>query len=131
MRDPFPDVVEKGRVQRPGMQTPRGATYGAFYLTCPATRAVLFVMAGDAADWPFGGVPFEHVSAHARPTPTSPRRCPTWEEMCWLKGLFFRDDEWVVQYHPAAADHVNHHEHVLHLWRPVGVEVPRPPKECV
>jgi hypothetical protein len=131
VRARFPDVVEKGRVLRPGLATPRGETCGAFYLKAP-TGAVLFVMVGDAVEWPFPGPPFEHVSAHVRPDrATDPRRCPTWEEMCWLKDLFFGPEEVVVQYHPPKSAAVNIHNWTLHLWRPVGVEVPLPPAACV
>lgn len=58
-------------------------------------------------------------------------RTPTWEVMGWVKDLFFGPDEWVVSFHPMTADSVNVHPGVLHLWRVVGVEFPRPPKVCV
>jgi len=51
--------------------------------------------------------------------------------MCWVKSLFWGPDEWVVQFHPAEADYVNRHPNCLHLFRPVGVSFPVPPKECV
>lgn len=44
---------------------------------------------------------------------------PTWEEMCELKEIFFKDEETVVQYHPAKSDYVNNLQHCLHLWRPI------------
>ena len=37
----------------------------------------------------------------------------------------------VMQYHPAKSEYVNLYENRLHLWRPVGVEIPTPPKELV
>jgi hypothetical protein len=36
----------------------------------------------------------------------------------------------VIQYHPAKGEYVNRHETTLHLWRPIGKEIP-PPKELV
>jgi hypothetical protein len=57
------------------------------------------------------------------------KRCPTWAEMCMIKELFFKDEECVIQYHPAKANYVN--EFVLHLWRPQNVEIPMPPKDYV
>ena len=41
---------------------------------------------------------WEHVSV----SPGSPNRkkCPTWEEMCAIKDMFFEPEETVVQYHP-------------------------------
>lgn len=44
-------------------------------------------------------------------------RCPTWEEMCAVKNMFFREDECCVQYHPAKKDYVNFHLYCLHMWR--------------
>ena len=37
----------------------------------------------------------------------------------------------VAQYHPAKADHINNHEYVLHLWKPLREKLPMPPKEMV
>ena len=78
---------------------------GAFQV--PYLARVLFVIASDGMGW-------EHVSVSLRD------RCPTWEEMCRVKNLFWSDPEdWAVQYHPPAAAYVNNHRFCLHLWRPV------------
>jgi len=127
MRVPFPDLVEKGRVATGTYATGRGEPFGAFFLKHPAGEH-LKVVASDGSYWAEHGLPgppWEHVSVSHRD------RCPTWAEMCFVKDLFFGPDEWVVQFHPARADYVDHHPHALHLWRVVGVEFPRPPKECV
>lgn len=58
-------------------------------------------------------------------------RCCTWEEMCTIKNIFFKDDECVVQYHPAKEDYINCHPHCLHLWRPQHESIPMPPKYMV
>lgn len=56
------------------------------------------------------------------------RGCPTWDEMCAIKELFFEPEEVVVQYHPAESQHVNIHPFCLHLWRPNdGTDLPVPP----
>lgn len=59
------------------------------------------------------------------------KRCPTWEEMDWIKRQFFRPEEVVIQIHPAEADHISFHPFCLHLWRPVDVTLPLPPKGMV
>lgn len=79
-----------------------------------------FVIASDGGGW-------EHVSV----SPCNQKRCPTWEEMCAIKDMFFYPFECVVQYHPPESDYVNLHPHCLHLWRPTAAELPRPPKEFV
>lgn len=58
-------------------------------------------------------------------------RCPTWEEMCFVKDTFFKPAETVVQYHPAHDDYVNCHPFCLHLWRPLYQNMPKPPPALV
>lgn len=67
------------------------------------------------------GFAWEHVSVSRED------RCPTWEEMCFVKDLFWDEHEWVVQYHPPKASHINCHPFCLHLWRPTNSYLPTPP----
>jgi hypothetical protein len=53
-------------------------------------------------------------------------RCPTWEEMCYIKNLIWGEDLTVMQLHPPKSEYVNMHEYCLHLWKPVGVEINLP-----
>lgn len=53
-------------------------------------------------------------------------RCPTWEEMCYIKNLLWDQEDVVIQYHPPASEYVNNHPYCLHLWRPINMELPRP-----
>lgn len=68
---------------------------------------------------------WEHVSV------SLPTRCPTWDEMCWIKRLFWDDEECVVQFHPPKSQYVNNHPFCLHLWRPTETTIPTPPTEFV
>ncbi len=45
------------------------------------------------------------------------KRLPRWDEMCYIKDLFWNEDEEVVQIHPKKSEYVNVVE-ALHLWRP-------------
>ena len=72
----------------------------------------------DADD--MGGEDWDHVSVSLA------GRCPTWEEMCFIKELFFKPDEPAMQLHPVK-DYVNNHPYCLHLWRPLNAEIPLPP----
>lgn len=140
MRTKVPHVLEAGRVREsdPALRTSPGEWYGRFIVRCPATGATLLlvVSAGDPEEWAacgFAPPAWEHVSVSVR-DPNGPRsveRCPTWEEMAWVKGLCWGPDECVVQFHPPESDYVNWHAFVLHLWKPVGVDVPRPPSLAV
>lgn len=71
------------------------------------------------------GMGWDHVSV------SFSNRCPTWEEMCQVKDMFFNEDECVVQYHPPKKEYVNVHPYCLHLWRPQNEVVPKPPKWMV
>jgi hypothetical protein len=129
VRDCFHDVAEKGRVRAGEFATAPGERCGAFLIKSP-TGDYLNVIVGDGADWHRSGMPFpawEHVSVSVRGV----ARCPTWQEMHWVKGLFWGEEECVLQFHPPQSDYVNCHPYTLHLWKPVGVDVPRPPKVAV
>lgn len=78
----------------------------------------LKVKATDQLGW-------EHVSV------SRDDRTPTWSEMCQVKDMFWDEEDCVVQYHPPKSDYVNNHLFCLHLWRPIGIELPRPPSFMV
>lgn len=77
------------------------------------------VIASDGLGW-------EHVSVVRSAGPA-----PTWDDMCKVKALFWDPEDVVVQFHPRQSQHVNNHDACLHLWRPVGVELPTPTPEMV
>lgn len=74
------------------------------------------------------GMGWEHVSITIQTTIPKRKveRCPTWEEMCFVKNYFWEKDEVVIQYHPAESDYVSMHPYCLHLWKPIGIELPTP-----
>jgi hypothetical protein len=51
--------------------------------------------------------------------------------MDFVRRLFFKDNETVMQLHVPVGEHISFHPYCLHLWRPHGVEIPRPPNELV
>ena len=65
------------------------------------------------------GMGWEHLSVSNEFT------CPKWDEMCMMKGIFWKEEETCVQYHPARADYVNYHPNCLHIFRPIGIELPK------
>lgn len=80
----------------------------------------LFIIASDGVGW-------EHVSVHVYDSTLETFYLPYWDEMCFIKDLFWDPEDVVVQFHPRKSEYVNNHAFVLHLWRPVGVEIPTPP----
>lgn len=101
-------MLEQFRVDEGEYATRRGNRYGMFQVDS------MRIMVSDGPEW-------EHVSV------SYPNRCPTWDEICQVKGWFWKPDESAVQFHPAEDDHVNFHPHCLHLWRPVDGVFPKPP----
>lgn len=79
------------------------------------------VQASDAMGW-------EHVSVSVALPGKHALRCPSWDEMCYIKRLFWDDEDCVIQYHPSKSEYVNRHPFVLHLWRPVDQVIPIPQK---
>lgn len=128
MRREFSKFIESGRVQLD--RTPRtfpGDLWGCFKLLCPITkqRLKIIVAPPDVSDqemmeWGLSGEHFEHVSVSLG------YRCPRWDEMCWVKDLFFEPEECVMQLHVPRSQHINDHPYCLHLWRPTKTPVPMP-----
>jgi hypothetical protein len=78
----------------------------------------MMVIASDGEGW-------EHVSVSMK------NRTPNWKEMCFVKDLFWDDDDCVVQYHPPKSEYINNHPYCLHLWRPIGRNLETPPSILV
>ena len=88
------------------------------YFAVPFKDKVLGVIASDGLFW-------DHVSVSLYD------RTPTWDEMCFIKNLFFDKEDCVVQYHPPQKEYVNMHPHCLHLWRSQKEKMPIPPSILV
>jgi hypothetical protein len=82
------------------------------YFVIPKQGMVIVVSSG-------GG--WDHISVSLKD------RCPTWDELEQVKHRFWDVTDTVMQLHVPLADHKNCHPFCLHLWRPLNVEIPRPP----
>ena len=118
MRSSFFPLVEKARILTGLYASSPGDLFGAFLLKHRNLITLKAIVIADGMGW-------DHVSV------SHERRCPSWDEMCWVKHLFFEPNECVVQYHPPASDYVNVHPNCLHLWRPADGVLPMPPVGCV
>lgn len=117
MRQHIPAILENDRITTGEYATHVGDLHGAFIVRGPHGTELKIISSGTGPiceGW-------EHVSV------STPNRMPTWAEMCFVKSLFWRDDEYVVQYHPAKSEYVNYHPYCLHLWRPIAMFMPTPP----
>jgi hypothetical protein len=112
--------LERYRLRLPGKpwDSEPGDDCGVFIIqrktgTAPPLRTI--ASAGDEE------MPWEHVSVSLED------RCPTWDEMAYVKSLFWLPTETVMQLHVPDAEHRNFHPYTLHLWRPKYADIPRPP----
>lgn len=109
-------VPERYRVRNGALGSdPEDGNNGAFSIPSPDAKLRFYVIASDGEGW-------EHVSISIR----DKQRCPRWEEMCYIKRLFWDDEDCVVQFHPPRSEYVNRHPFTLHLWRPTSADLPRP-----
>lgn len=114
-------VPEKYRVKTGPMRSAfADGNNGQFRVHSLRFKNTLFVQASDGMGW-------EHVSV------STYSRTPTWEEMCYIKNLFWSAEDFVIQMHPPEQDWINNHPFCLHLWRKAGTNdfCERPPSIMV
>lgn len=125
MRTTLPEKLETSRVRSgPNASDPSFGPYGQFLIQGPCGETLCIVASGaDPDDTLADG--WEHVSVSTR------RRTPNWREMCFIKDLFWKLEECVVQFHPPRSEYVNNHPYCLHLWRQSKTQMPMPPSILV
>lgn len=117
---PLPnDRIEKYRIQPRGFESRPGTNWGVFMFQVGGVKLRVL---SSGTDYENG---WEHVSVSLE------KRCPTWDEMCFVKDRFWTAEECVVQFHPPKSQHVNYHEYCLHLWKPLNHELIVPPQILV
>lgn len=91
---------------------------GLFQIPFTVDNQVIYFqcIASDGLEW-------EHVSIVV----CDEKRLPKWNEMCFIKDLFWNKSDCILQYHPAESDYVSFHDYCLHLWRPINETFPTPP----
>lgn len=113
---PVEEILE--RICKEGRIISGGPEDGGFAAMYPRRGTYLRMIASWEEGW-------EHVSV------STASRVPHWDEMQFIKELFWLDDEVVMQLHPAKSRYINTHPFVLHLWRPTEQEIPTPPLDMV
>ncbi len=112
----FTEEFEIYAVEHPKFGKPRRGDGGCFQIPVQnqkGKKVNLFVMAHVGKGW-------DHVSV------THPRRRPNWQEMEFVKRMFFEDDEIAFQFHLPIGTKITSHDYCLHLWRPQLDKMPLP-----
>ncbi len=120
MREKPSPWLERWRIRHGRFSSETSYGNNGMFIIPNGTGGHLRIIVSDGAGW-------EHVSV----CPHEQDRIPTWEEMQYIKSLFWGPEETVVQYHPAKSAYVNCHPDVLHLWKPIGVVLPTPPTNLI
>lgn len=106
MRKELPEKLESARMEGDRSWGP----YGRFILQGPCGARLWIDAAGADIDPEITGG-WEHVIVSTH------RRCPNWQEMCFVKDLFWDAEECVIQFHPPRSEYVNNNPYELHLWK--------------
>ena len=116
-------LPDKYRLTRPDLPPPLEGC-GWFRIKLMHWNHALFAIASSTHGW-------EHVSVSVE---GQPKKCPTWDQMCVIKAIFWEEEDEVIQVHPAQRNYVNLHPGCLHLWRKCGgfdsSQLP-PPELCI
>ena len=129
MRKKLPPQIEQCRLRNgPMASAPAYGMNGFFLVKRKGERLKIMVSDGSEGDWEeagFTGEPWEHVSVSLQ------HRCPSWNEMEYVKRLFWEPWETVMQIHPSLPEYVDCCSTCLHLWKPTRTKIPTPPRETL
>jgi hypothetical protein len=113
MRDNLQDI-DKFRVMHPLYKDMGDSRNMCIVIDSPVRNDKIFCICSDGGGW-------EHVSVSLRS-----KKMPCWDEMCFIKNLFWAEDETVIQFHPPEKEYVNNHATCLHMWKKIGFKMPLP-----
>lgn len=121
-----PGHLEKYRIKKGLMaSTEEDGMKGAYFIRFHCSSPGMWfyqVICGIGLGW-------EHVSVCIRQELKGNTfyKTPSWDQMCYIKDLFWEENETVLQFHPKKSDYVNHHPNILHLWKRIGTDHDLPP----
>jgi hypothetical protein len=113
LKKKLPDFLEVKRIKVGPLKSDASSGFNGAFMFNGFT-----VIVSDGGGW-------DHVSISRR------ERCPTFDELNWIKGLFFDAEETVVHFFPKKSQYVNLHPYCLHLWKKQGQDYELPPSDYV
>lgn len=118
----IPEILERYRIPHPITGEKGDSFCGWFKIVIKTQKKEQLIATVCYA----AGMGWEHVSVSL-----NKKRCPTWDEMCKIKEMFWGSSKTVIQYHPSKNKYVNNHPYCLHLWRCIDSEIPYPSIEMI
>ena len=107
-------VPERYRVTTGKMKSDSSYGNNGLFLVSTFTGTELTVIASDQMGW-------DHVSVSTK------YRVPTWDEMEYIKRMFWEKESTVFQFHPPVSKYINNCVNCLHMWRNQKSEIELPP----
>lgn len=117
MRKIIQPFVENCRIKKGLMASDSSFGNNGIFII-PYQSLELTVIISDGLGW-------DHVSVSIA------NHTPTWDQMVYIKNLFWEEEETVFQLHPPKSIYKNFHPHCLHLWKPQHKEISLPLPEMV
>lgn len=110
LRTPAPDIFHQ-------LEQHDESGYSAFAFDSPDSDDVLTLHLGTLDD---GHDSWEFATVEAG------WRCPTWNEMKFVKDQLWEPEDVCFQLHPQQSRYINRSEFCLWIWRPVNRTIPQP-----
>ena len=112
----FDEIINNSKLTiKTQLQTEDGDVQIRAYYNDPVSRKRYWCKFTKAQGW-------EHVTVAG-----VNHKVPDWDIMCKVKDIFWNEEECCIEYHPRKSQYINNNEYCLHIWRPLGVELPEPP----
>lgn len=113
----YEEILSNGKLQ---INTKFNDGNGMIQIRCyyhdPVTQKRYWVKFTRAQGW-------EHVAVSPQP---QRGKVPEWDVMCKIKEIFWDDEECCIEFHPRKSQYINNNETCLHIWKPIGIELPEP-----
>lgn len=113
----YEDIINNGKLQiNTKLNDGNGMIQIRAYYHDPVTQKRYWCKFTRAMGW-------EHVTVSPQP---QRGKTPEWDVMCKVKEIFWDDEECCIEFHPRKSQYINNNETCLHIWKPIGVELPEP-----
>lgn len=113
----YEDIINNGKLQiNTKYNDGNGVIQIRAYYHDPVTQKRYWCKFTRAEGW-------EHVTVSPQP---QRGKTPEWDVMCKIKDIFWDEEECCIEFHPRKSQYINNNETCLHIWKPIGIDLPEP-----